>query len=50
LDNTIFNIFAGMGYNVPLKATAALAKIEYGPTTTESATLTMPPSVILGGG
>jgi TolB-like protein len=45
-----FDIFAGMGYNIPLKAAAALAEIEGGPTAAYSATITIPPSVMVGGG
>ncbi|MDR1257244.1 MAG: hypothetical protein LBJ86_05815 [Spirochaetaceae bacterium] len=51
VENIInFDIFAGMGYNIPLKATAALAEIEGGPTAAYSATITIPPSVMVGGG
>jgi hypothetical protein len=49
-DHFVLNAFAGMGFNVPLKATAALAQIQGGSTTTQDATLTIPPSVILGAG
>jgi TolB-like protein len=41
---------AGMGFNFPLKAEAALAGYEYGPKTTYKAALTMSPSIILGAG
>jgi hypothetical protein len=44
------NIFGGIGFNIPLKATAALAQYEDGPTRTQSASLAMSPSVIFGGG
>jgi hypothetical protein len=45
-----FYVFAGMGYNIPLNATAALAEIEGGPATTQSATLAMSSSILFGGG
>jgi TolB-like protein len=52
IPNTSFgiNAFAGLGINIPVTATVALADVEYGNTTSYKATLTIPPSVILGVG
>jgi TolB-like protein len=50
VDSYGFNLFAGMGYNIPVNATAALAVEAYGKETTYDATLAMPPSILVGGG
>jgi hypothetical protein len=49
-DHFGLNAFMGMGFNVPLKATAVLAAGANGEETTYDTTLVIPPSIMLGGG
>jgi TolB-like protein len=48
--NLAFDAVVGMGFNIPIKATAQLASVLYGEKRKFDAILTMPPSIIIGAG